>query len=151
MKKRELFEQFIVAIDYDKTLAQTTYPDVGALYPSAKEVINKWVNQGIYIIIWTCRTGESALKAESSLLENGLFFHKFNDHHPNGLLHYGSEIQMEQKLYSRKVWSHVLIDDTSIDWVLNGHPGWINLDKMMQQIIENLGDDNKYNLKSKLI
>lgn len=128
--------QLIVAIDFDRTLANTQYPRIYGLFEYAKEVVNKWYEQGIYIIIWTCRTDRSELEAEKFLLDNGVHFHKINDHHPNGLLNFGTEGQIMHGLNSRKVWSHVLIDDTSIDWMLNGHPGWHSLDLDLQEIIK---------------
>lgn len=127
--------QLIIAIDFDKTLADTDYPRIKGLFEHAKEVVNKWYEQGAYIIIWTCRTGRAELEAEKFLLDSGVKFHKINDHHPNGLLNYGNPEQIEHKLSSRKIWSHVLIDDTSIDWMLNGHPGWLELDRTLQSVI----------------
>ena len=129
--------QLIVAIDFDRTIANTDYPRIYGAFEGAKEVINKWYEQGIYIIIWTCRTGRSVLEAEKFLLDNGFKFHKINEHHPNGLLNFGTDAQMDHRLDSRKIWSHILIDDTSIDWMKNGHPGWFKLDEDMQYIISN--------------
>ena len=140
------FEQFIVLIDFDKTICDSKFPLLGEAYLFAKEVINHWYAQGIYIIINTCRTGEGQLEAEAWLLEKGFNFHKINGHHPNGLLNYGSDVRKELGLDSRKIWGHVNIDDTNIDWVLNGHPGWKSLDTSMQKIIEGLGKDNRFGL-----
>ena len=128
-------QQLIIAIDFDKTIANTEHPRIHGLFNYAKEVINKWYEQGAYIIIWTCRTGKTELEAEKFLLDEGIHFHKINDHHPNGQLNFGTEETITHGITSRKVWSHILIDDTSIDWMLHGHPGWHSLDLDMQLII----------------
>jgi len=150
-KRAKTHDQLIVAIDFDKTICDTQYPLMGDLFENAKEVINKLYAQGAYIIIWTCRTGKAMYEAEAFLLAQGINFHKINDHHPNGMLNYGTERQMEHQLESRKVWSHILIDDTSLDWMLNGHPGWHSIDEDVQQVIRQNPDhwdikpDNNYN------
>jgi hypothetical protein len=132
--------QLIIAIDFDKTIDTGGFPEVGGLHKHVKEVINKWFAQGAYIIIWTCRTGILQLEAEAFLLKEGINFHKINDHHPNSLLNYGNDRQIDHNLQARKIWSHVLIDDTSINWMLHGHPGWSTLDSMLQLIIKNQVD-----------
>ena len=145
MKRTKTVNQMIVAIDFDNTIVKSDYPGTGVIHLWAKDVINKWYAMGVYIIIWTCRTGQSEKDAEAFLLAEGVNFHKLNGHHPNGLLNYGTETQIEHGLESRKVWSHVLIDDTSIDWVLNGHPGWKCLERYMDLIIDkNSKTDNPW-------
>ena len=135
-ERKATHNQLIIAIDFDKTICDTEYPNIGPFFSNSIEIINKWYDLGAYIIIWTCRTGQSLYEAEAHLLKNRVKFHKINDQHPNGLLNFGTEIQLEHNLHSRKVWSHILIDDTSIDWMLNGHPGWVKLDLMIKKIIE---------------
>jgi len=140
------FEQFIALIDFDLCVCQSDYPELGPMYQYADAVINKWREQGIYIAMNTCRTGRAELEAEVWLLKHKINFHKMNDHHPSGLLHYGTQAQIDHNMNSRKLWGHVNIDDTNIRWKLEGHPGWRQLDEWMQEIIANMGE-NKYNLK----
>jgi len=148
-KHNKTQHQLVIAIDFDKTINNSNFPEIGKLYPFAKEVINKWYKQGAYIIISSCRTGVYALEAEAYLLNNRINFHKFNEHHPNGLLNYGSKVQIDHNLPSKKIWSHILIDDTSIEWVLNGHPGWNQLDEMLQTIILNQSEsDNPWKIQA---
>jgi len=132
----ERFEQLIMLIDFDKTICDSDYPKLGPAFPYAKDVINKWYEQGLYIIINTCRTGKAELEAEVWLLKNGFKFHKMNDHHPNGLLHYGTQNQIDHNLTSRKVWGHIIIDDLNLDWAVNGMPGWDDIDKLTQEYVE---------------
>lgn len=142
------FEQLIILIDFDKTINHSLYPSIGEGFKYSKEVINKLYLQGCYIIINTCRTDIKELQAESWLLENGYYFHKINGQHPNGLLHYGTEAQIAHKLESRKIWGHLQIDDTNLEWAATGCiPCWSDIDKLVQKYITNLGSDNKYNIQ----
>ena len=147
--ERKLFEQLIILIDFDKTINHSIYPSTGEAFEYSKEVINKLYAQGAYIIINTCRTDVKELEAEAWLLENGYHFHKINDHHPNGLLHYGTEAQITHNLNSRKIWGHINIDDTNLEWAakLGGVPPWDEIDRLIQMYINNLGANNKYNIK----
>lgn len=145
MKK---FEQLIILIDFDKTINNSNYPNLGECYIDSKEIINKWYAQGIYIIINTCRTDIKELEAEAWLLQNGYNFHKINEHHPNGLLHFGTDIQIAHGLNSRKIYGHINIDDTNLEWATFGMPSWKRIDYMVQTYILNLGFNNKYNLIS---
>lgn len=139
-------KQFIVAIDFDNTIANSHFPDIGDMYEGAKEVINKWHQRGAYIIIWTCRSGRGMYEAEQYLLDHGVHFHKINEQHPHAMLDFASDIEVETGRTGRKVWSHVLIDDTSIDWMVRGsHPGWDVLDKQLEQIVS--ANPDKWSVK----
>ena len=48
----------VLAIDFDGCIVEETYPEIGELRKDAKKIINQLVQDGHYIIIWTCRTGE---------------------------------------------------------------------------------------------
>lgn len=139
-------EQFIIAIDFDKTIVNSQYPDIVGIIEGGREVINKWYLRGAYIIVWSCRTSRAQLTAEKLLLEEGFYFHKFNAQHPDPLLIFGTDNEIDHHLEGRKIFSHVLIDDTSIDWMARGsHPGWDVLDKQLEQIIKNNPD--KWNIE----
>ncbi|MDL2308529.1 hypothetical protein LJC68_03320 [Bacteroidales bacterium OttesenSCG-928-B11] len=102
----------IIAIDFDGTICQNEYPGIGALYADAKKVINQLHEDGHYIIIWTCRENERLLTAVNWLLENGIKFHRINDHQPENLAKYGGN--------TRKVYAHLYIDDKQV----GGLPSW---------------------------
>jgi len=102
----------IIAIDFDGTICSGTYPNIDSVKPYAKEVINKLYDDGHYIIIWTCRENEMLLKAINWLLDNGIKFHRVNDHNPENLAKYGGS--------TRKVYAHLYVDDKQVgllpDW-----------------------------------
>lgn len=102
----------IIAIDFDGTICTGKYPDIDGLQPYAKEMINKLYADGHYIIIWTCRENGMLLKAINWLLDNGIKFHRINDHNPENLVKYGGN--------TRKVYAHLYIDDKQV----GGLPRW---------------------------
>jgi len=46
----------IVAVDFDKTICDSSYPAIGSLKPGACEALAKIRSLGYWIIIWSCRT-----------------------------------------------------------------------------------------------
>ena len=133
-------KQLIILVDFDLTLCHSSYPSLGELFEYAKEVMTKWYEQGAYIIINTCRTGSAELEAEAWLLANGVPFHKMNGHHPNGQLEYGNNITHSLGLNSRKIHGHINIDDTNLEWAVNGFPCWSIIDSLVQQYIDAHGE-----------
>ena len=49
---------FILAIDFDGTIATDSFPEVGTLIKDADRIIQKLYEEGHDIIINTCRTGK---------------------------------------------------------------------------------------------
>lgn len=91
----------IIAVDFDGTIAEHEYPNIGALKPGAKETINKWYDAGHKIIIWTCRMNKEAEEAKQFLIDNGINFHTLNENaNPS------DEFNPEPK-----VFAHLYIDD----------------------------------------
>jgi len=111
----------IFAIDFDGTIVQDKYPQIGVLQPFARDVINRLHDEGHYIILWTCRTGDHLTQAVNCLLEHGVRFDRVNDHEPNNRMQYGAE--------ARKVYADFYIDDK----VIGGFPGWATLDALLFQ------------------
>lgn len=102
----------ILAIDFDGTICKGTYPAIDDQQPFAAETIERLYNDGHYIIINTCRSGERLLEAINWMLHQGIKFHRVNDNHPEQIALYNNN--------SRKVYAHMYIDDKN----LGGFPGW---------------------------
>ncbi|NDV46100.1 hypothetical protein D0T49_03470 [Paludibacter sp. 221] len=102
----------IIAIDFDGTIVENKFPEIGTLLPKAKEVINSLYDTGHYIIIWTCRCDLHLTSAVNFLLNNDIKFHRINDNEPTNTAKYNSN--------SRKVYAHMYIDDKNV----GGFPGW---------------------------
>jgi hypothetical protein len=61
---------FVVAIDFDKTLAgEASYPFAGDPIPGAREALEALKSAGAYIIIWSCRNNPEAMTELSREVE----------------------------------------------------------------------------------
>lgn len=79
----------IICIDFDGTLCQSKFPELGPTMPGAIEVMKQLKADGHYLIIWTCRCGERLLEAINWLLEHDIPFDRINDHNPDNMKLYG--------------------------------------------------------------
>jgi len=132
--------RLVVTVDFDMTLVFSDYPHILGLQPFAKEVMQKWSKQGIYLIINTCRNGEAEWECETFLFDNKVPFNKINDHAPF----------IKQKYFnphhpiSKKLFSHINIDDTSLNFMYNPYMDWLEIDQQVQDIIF----ENNWNVRA---
>ncbi len=74
----------IIAIDFDGTIVDHIFPDIGDIKPNAKEVINRLFDEDHYIIIWTCRYEPNDVRAMMEYLAvQGIKYHALNQNCPN--------------------------------------------------------------------
>ena len=69
---------FILAIDFDGTIATDSFPQVGTLRKDADTIIRKLYKDGHDIIINTCRTGKYEGLAEYFLKKHKIPYHFIN-------------------------------------------------------------------------
>lgn len=98
----------IIAVDFDGTLFESNYPDIGR--PIRKVI--KWCRQrkreGCCLILWTCREGEALEEAVDACRSVGLEFDYINQNAPEIIeLHGGSDC--------RKIYADIYLDDHAID------------------------------------
>ncbi len=103
----------ILAIDFDGTIVEHKYPQIGAEIPGACETIRDLYAAGHKIIIWTCRTltlPEPGIHEMIGWLDgNGVPYHAINCNT------FGAEFYSMPKIYA-----DVYIDDKNF----GGFPGW---------------------------
>ena len=112
----------IIAIDFDGTICQNKYPEIGEPMPLAIWSIKKLKERGHDLILWTCRQGELLDDAVRWCKEHGIPFDLVNEHEPNNLRAFGG-------VAGNKVFANIYIDDRN----LGGFPGW---KRAMEVIIE---------------
>ncbi|MEG0453751.1 MAG: hypothetical protein RR559_00035 [Bacteroides sp.] len=98
----------IIAIDFDGTLCEDKWPDIGA--PNIKLInhIKREQRNGAKLILWTCRTKEPLRKAVAWCHENhDLRFDAINQNVPCQIDRYGED--------TRKVYATEYIDDRSLN------------------------------------
>lgn len=99
----------VVAIDFDGTIVDHEFPEIGKLKDDAKRVINKIAEYNT-VCIWTCRSGAYEIAANNFLRYNDIHFSFFNSS-PNDIIS-----------KSRKIIADIYIDDRNIfadkiDWL----------------------------------
>ena len=93
----------IVAIDFDGTLCEDKFPEIGMPLGKNIEVVKKLREAGHKTILWTCRKGEVLDQAVAWCQEQGLVFDSVNQNIP--------EIQQKWGGDTRKVYCDYYIDD----------------------------------------
>ena len=69
----------VIAIDFDGTICNHEYPDIGFALPYAISYINEFKSMGARIMLWTMRSGESLQQAVEWCKNNGLTFDFVNE------------------------------------------------------------------------
>lgn len=97
----------IIAVDFDGTLCENRFPDIGEpIMPIINNLLAEQEN-GSKIILWTCRT-EELLKNAIKWCENfGIKFDAICDH--------TLESKQKYKNHSRKVFAHEYWDDRAVN------------------------------------
>lgn len=105
-------KKYIIAIDFDGTIVDHKYPEIGTLKPFAKETIQELCLEGHQIIIWTCRYIQKDVKAMVDFLnENKIPYHAINK----------NSFYLKGFWPKPKIYADIYIDDRNIfcekiDW-----------------------------------
>ena len=94
-----------LAIDFDGTIVEDAFPEIGKLRPEAKAFINKVRERGYKWILWTVRFGDYLKDALKFLKENDLMPDAVNHNLPWFIMNGGDD--------SPKVYADYYIDDKS--------------------------------------
>lgn len=103
----------IIAVDFDGTIVEDRYPEIGREKPFAIETLKMLTEQRHRIILWTVRQGECLEEALAWCRERGLEFYAVNKNYPEEQTEGRSSIP-------RKVNADIFIDDRN----LGGLPDW---------------------------
>lgn len=68
----------IIAIDFDGTIVEHRFPEIGKEKEGAIESLKKLKELGHRLILWTCRDGQYLVDAIKWLNERGLEFEAYN-------------------------------------------------------------------------
>ena len=81
----------VIALDFDGTICQNAYPDIGEPNWHVIEKAKQCQEQGAYLILWTCRGGQMLEKAVAACTEWGLTFDAINENLPEWREAYGTD------------------------------------------------------------
>lgn len=102
----------VIAIDFDGTIVQHKYPEIGDEIPFAIETLKRLQKHGHKLILWSVREGELLDAAVEYCRKRDLEFYAVNKNYP--------EEEIGHKNYSRKLQADMFIDDRNlggmIDW-----------------------------------
>ena len=104
-------QSLIIAVDFDGTIVEDTYPKIGKPIRFAFETLKKLQENKHRLVLWSYRSGKRLDEAVAFCEKNGIHFYAINESFPE-----------EQYTYeqSRKIHTEVFIDDRNI----GGFIGW---------------------------
>ena len=97
---------YIVAVDFDGTLCEDKFPNIGAPKTEVINIIKQYKSFGWKIILWTCRNGDALVEACAWCKEQGLKFDAINHNIPEVQEAFGGD--------TRKVYANAYIDDKNV-------------------------------------
>ena len=109
----------IIAIDFDGTIVQHKYPEIGSEIPFATATIRRLIEEQHQVILWTVRRGELLQQAVDWCKERGIEFYAVNKSYP----------EEEADSSYAKVNADLFIDDRN----LGGLPDWGNIYRMIKE------------------
>lgn len=95
-----------IAVDFDGTIVESRYPDIGKPKLFVFETLKKLQNEGFLLILWTYRYGDKLKEAVDFCKSNGIEFYAVNKSYPE-------EIFSEDKA-SRKINADIFVDDRNL-------------------------------------
>lgn len=96
----------IIAVDFDGTLCENAYPEIGEPKEDIIQVVKNYKENGWKVILWTCRNREQLIQAVDWCLEQGLEFDAINQNIPETQKMFGGD--------TRKVFADIYLDDKNI-------------------------------------
>jgi len=110
----------IIAVDFDGTIVEHKYPEIGEEIPFATETLKMLIQDQHRLILWTVREGELLEEALEWCRQRGVEFYAVNRDYPEETLDNNPH-------FSRKLKADVFIDDRN----LGGLPDWGTIYRMI--------------------
>ena len=110
-----------IAVDFDGTIVEHRYPEIGREIPFAIETLKMLSKEGHRLILWSVREGHLLDEAVAWCRERGLEFYAVNQDFP--------EENTKHDNYSRKLKVELFIDDRNV----GGLPDWGLIYQMIKE------------------
>lgn len=110
-----------IAVDFDGTIVEHRYPEIGREIPFATETLKMLAKEGHRLILWSVREGQLLDEAVAWCREHGLEFYAVNKDYPE-------ETTLHDN-FSRKLKVDLFIDDRNI----GGLPDWGVIYQMIKE------------------
>ena len=112
----------LIAVDFDGTIVEHRYPEIGPEMPFAIDTLKMLRQDGHRLVLWSVREGQLLDDAVNWCKERGLEFYAVNRDYPE-------ETVGNNPHFSRKLKVDVFIDDRNI----GGLPDWGTIYRMIKQ------------------
>lgn len=104
----------VIAVDFDGTIVEHKYPQIGKEIPFAIATLKKLQAERHLLILWTVRENDLLEEAVEYCRKRGLEFYAVNANHPD------EQVRSDQDSPCRKVRADMYIDDCNVgklpDW-----------------------------------
>lgn len=111
-----------IAVDFDGTIVEHRYPDIGKELPFATETLRMLIKDHHRLILWSVREGDLLQEAIDWCHERGVDFWAVNKDYPE-------EEESKNNHFSRKIKADYFIDDRNI----GGLPDWGQIYRMITE------------------
>jgi hypothetical protein len=112
------FSGIKIAVDFDGTIVEHEYPEIGKEKLFAFLTLKELNKKGARLILWTFRTGKELEDAVEFCRKNGVEFYAVNKNYPEEVMN---------ETVSRKIDVDIFIDDKNV----GGFPGWSEVWQML--------------------
>ncbi len=102
-----------IAVDFDGTIVEHRYPEIGKELPFATATLRKLIEDGHRLILWSVREGELLDQAVEWCRKRGVVFYAVNRD-------FDEDTPERNSSYSRKLKVQMFIDDRNV----GGLPDW---------------------------
>lgn len=110
-----------IAIDFDGTIVEHRYPEIGPEIPFAIDTLKMLINDRHRLILWSVREGVLLEEAVEYCRKRGVEFYAVNKDYP--------EEKTTDRNFSRKLKVDIFIDDRN----LGGIPDWGTIYRMIKE------------------
>ncbi len=111
-----------IAVDFDGTIVEHKYPQIGRELPFATETLRQLIEDHHQLILWTVREGDLLQEAVDWCHERGVDFYAVNNDYPE-------ETPEKNNHFSRKLKVDYFIDDRNI----GGLPDWGTIYRIIKE------------------
>ena len=112
----------IIAVDFDGTIVEHKYPEIGQEVPFAIETLKMLIKDQHRLILWSVREGALLDEAVEWCRARGVEFYAVNKDYPE-------EEKEKNNHFSRKLKADFFIDDRNV----GGLPEWGQIYQMISQ------------------
>lgn len=115
-----------IAVDYDGTLFEKSWPDIGDAKKDVIDQVKEFAKNGAEIVLWTCREGKALQEALARCSKEGLKFDSVNENSPYQKEYQLSKLKDSGEIFAlRKIFADIYVDDRangSIEYFLSLDP-----------------------------